>query len=86
MTPEMADEIAKLHEKDLAKQQEKELSDLRDKFAMAALTGMMANAHYLAGVPKEAERRIMGIETFIAESAYELADCMLVHRSKGRAP
>ena len=43
-------------------------SDLRDKFAMAALTGLVMNGRWLLDAPKR---------------AYELADEMMKERSRG---
>lgn len=48
---------------------ETDLAELRDRFAMAALTGLLANSHYHPSNVK-------------AEEVYDLADAMLMQREK----
>ncbi len=54
-------------------------SELRDRFAMAALTGIMAGPSIVC------RDRGQSLESATAELAYRQADAMLAARSEGRA-
>ena len=54
---------------------------LRDEFAMAALTGMLANHVLVKAIMKENGTKSLG--AFFEENIYEYADLMLKARKRG---
>tara|TARA_B100001059_G_C17757133_1_gene540584 strand:+ start:680 stop:1144 length:465 start_codon:yes stop_codon:yes gene_type:complete len=57
--------------------------DIRDRFAMAALQGILANAHLSRSIMKEpaADRRsAKDIQSWHAEAAFQFADAMMESR------
>lgn len=56
--------------------------ELRDRFVMAALTGLISDNKNMIAMQLRAEKEGLGVEKEIAINAYALASAMLAERDK----